>query len=321
MGRRARRTYALTLITATTLLLVVGSGATGQPGAACDHTTVDPGYQTEAAARAAVTAADHTPTCVAIPDPAQPGLPAPHPNAYHYVGHQTTNPALRAEGIYGEIEVTDPAVDNRAATDGVPYEFHAARVMSVASSGRWIEGGWAETSWFPTEDQCAYAYYGDYANPPAPGANTWYTFCGTFNLQVGGIYPFKIEQQGANGTLQVQALMLYNGSWWVLAETTLMRCANPDGTSNCEEHAYYEVYSDDTDPHEVIGGASNSPDGGGISFRNLKIRVIATDSYDPWKSTWKALYREYLPPYDYCDYTKNSKFEAHYATSGNCTNP
>lgn len=243
----------------------------------CNPDTTWNGFETAEAAEAAISDSEVN-SCMA--DPAQVTYSVGRPVAdagYHHNGGRTY-------GLYQggriTVEVGNPGVDHSCGV----CQFVAARTLAQGAGGRWIEAGWAEVSW---KDGARYVY-----TQATDDGNKWH-FYNQYPLVQGRYYVFRARDCAA-GCAEVW----WSGAWHLLQKGPDFRCMYSDGSNNCYQEEYLEVWSTSAaaDQHPSMSAAV---DGVGVNFKNTKIRT-APSTYYLWSDGSYPSDERFRTPYVVC---------------------
>jgi hypothetical protein len=169
--------------------------------------------------------------------------------------------------------------------------------MALTDLGNWVEAGWAEVSWKP---DTRYVYTFDHPE------DVWH-FHTAYPLTTGNYYIWRVRDYGND---YGYGEIYWAGSWVLLESNPSMLCRKADGTHNCYQHEYLEVYAGDQTWPSV-----NAPvDGIGVNFNNTMLRTDP-DHWVYWNDSLYSSYERSESPYTACWTSRDWVFRA---PKGNC---
>lgn len=258
-------------------------------------TTADPDWEGFATAEEAEAAVTDTDAASCMVDPADVtywlGMPEPHsgppPQGYHHAGMETN---AKYQGGRVAVEVGNPAVCHQCPGPG--QQFVVARTFAKIL-GKWIEVGWGEISWL-NDNRHVYTF--------ASQTDMW-RFYFNFHLTHGRYYVFRARDCAAGC-----AEIWWNGVWRLLQKATDFRCMNQNGTNNCFQEVYLEIYSGSGVPEEHPS-MNAAVDGVGVNFKNAKLRT-APSTYYLWSDSSYPSMELQVSPYVVCWINRDWNFRA-----------
>jgi hypothetical protein len=245
------------------------------------------------------TVQDDEPVCVVDPETVEFGVGLTPPDGssgaagYHWNGYRTTDSDYAGGRV--TIEVTNPQVDHTSDFD--QEEFVVSRVLSVATTGKWIEVGWSEVSYRSNNREV-------YTFASSDGLWHWYSY----TLDDQSFYSFRTRGCTVGGESSQCAEIYWSGSWQMIDYDTPADCRGGAGNARCAVEEYTEIASEQSgSTHPDLTGNSTNR----VDWKDTKLRL---DNHN-WIQWTRSSTQGTTTAYDTCLISSYYRF---YAIKGSC---
>ena len=226
------------------------------------------------------------------------GLTPPHGSTgatgYHWNGYRTN--ASDFAGGKVTVEVTNPAVDHTSDLD--QEEFVVSRVLSVATTGNWLEVGWSEVSYRSNIREV-------YTFASSDGLWVWHSY----TLDDQTFYSFRTRRCTVSGQTSQCAEIYWSGQWQMVDYDTPAECRGGAGNARCALEEFTEIASEQSgSAHPDLTGMPSNR----IDWKDTELRL---DNQN-WIQWTRPSSQGTPTAYDTCLITSYYRF---YALKGVCS--